>query len=85
MNSNSISFIPVQVQNNYFFEFKWGKRIEFFRVRVRSPDFNDVFNFSGRAAEKNQQTLFYEDLAIARPSLIPSSSCTDSSSLCFYE
>ena len=40
MNSNS--FIQVRVQQNYFFEFKFkfGKMIEFFQVRVRSPGNN---------------------------------------------
>ena len=42
MNSNSNNFIRVQVQKKYFFEFKFefGKMIEFFRVRVRSPVYN---------------------------------------------
>ena len=54
MNSNSNSFFRVQVrvrvQKKYFFEFKFkfefGKMIEFFRVRVRSPGFDDVCDFA---------------------------------------
>ena len=44
MNSNSFIRVQVRVQKKHFFEFKFkfefGKMIEFFRVRVRSPATN---------------------------------------------
>ena len=36
MTTNSNSFIQVQVQKNYFFEFEFHKKTEFFRVRVQA-------------------------------------------------
>ena len=52
MNLNS--FMRVPVQKKYFFEFKfeYGKMIEFFRVRVSSPDADMFFYSSPIFSEK---------------------------------